>query len=305
MKQFVTTTYGEIALTEHGSDSNPPLLFIHGIPTSSYLWRRVIPRFEQDFHCIAPDLLGLGDTRVSPTADVFHMDAQADMLVKLMELLGHETFSMVCHDQGGAAAQIIAARYPERVTAFVLTDCVCYDNWPVPTIRALQRMARRAPRLSSLMTTTGLSQWIETSTRLSSFRKGVFDPKALANSSIAEYLRPMRESRAGRDRFRSFLLAGDPSYSMAAVEGLRRFDKPTLVVWAENDAYLPLRWGEKLAEDIPGCECMETIPRAGHFWQEERPDAFSSVMLPFLLSAAAGAADSAADSAKHSLPVVG
>jgi pimeloyl-ACP methyl ester carboxylesterase len=282
MKQLVTTRFGRVALDERGADSNPPILFIHGIPTSSYLWRRVIPHFEREFHCIAPDLLGLGDSQVRADADVFHMDAQAEMLVELMGILGHDKFAMVCHDQGGAAAQIIAARFPERVTAFVLTDCVCYDNWPVPVIRNLQRMARRMPRLSNLMTITGLSQWIETSTRLSSFRRGVYDPSALTDEAIAEYLRPMRESKAGRERFRSFLLAGDPSYTMSAVDGLRRFEAPTYVVWGENDAFLPVRWAEKLAADIPGCRGLTTIPQAGHFWQEERPDEFAAAMLPFL-----------------------
>lgn len=282
MKQYLATRFGEIAFVERGSSGRPPVLFIHGIPTSSYLWRNVLPHFENDFVCYAPDLLGLGDTRVNPDADVFHMDAQAEMLVELMAELGHERFAMVCHDQGGAAAQLIAARHPERVTAFVVTNCVCYDNWPVPVIRRLQQMSRRAPLLANLLTRTGVSQWIETSTPLSSFRKGVYDPKALTDEAIAEYLRPMRESRAGRQRFRAFLLAGDPSYTMKAVDGLRRFDAPTLVVWGKNDVFLPPRWGHKLADDIPGCERIELIERAGHFWQEERPDAFAAVMLPFV-----------------------
>jgi pimeloyl-ACP methyl ester carboxylesterase len=282
VKQFVTTRYGKIALIEQGSDSNPPLLLVHGIPTSSYLWRRVIPHFADDFLCVAPDLLGLGDTQVRPDIDVFHMDAQAEMLIDLMATLGHEQFGLICHDQGGAAAQLIAARHPEKVTAFVLTDCVCYDNWPVPVIRKHQEMARKHPLLGNLLGATGLSEWIETRTRLSAFRRGVYDRSALTDEAIREYLRPMRQSRAGRERFRSFLLAGDPSYTMAAVEGLRRFDKPTLVVWAENDAYLPVRWAEKLAADIPGCEGLELVPRCGHFWQEERPDEFCAIIAPFL-----------------------
>ncbi len=285
MKQFVTTRYGKIALVEQGSASSPPVLFVHGIPTSSYLWRRVIPHFADDFLCIAPDLLGLGDTQVRADIDVFHMDAQADMLVDLMATLGHERFALVCHDQGGAAAQIIAARHPERVSAFVLTDCVCYDNWPVEVIRKHQRIARKFPLLGNLLTISGLSQWIETNTRLSAFRRGVYDRDALTDETIAEYLRPLRESRAGRERFRSFLLAGDPKYTMAAVPGLRRFEAPTLVLWAEADAYLPVCWAEKLARDIPGCDRLELIPKCGHFWQEERPDEFAAIMVPFLRDA--------------------
>jgi len=278
-KRWVTTRYGEIAYLETGPSGKPPVLFVHGIPTSSFLWRHVIDLLAADFHCYAPDLLGLGDTEVSVDADVFHMDAQAEMLVDFMTTLGHERFGLVCHDQGGAAAQIIAARHPERVASFVLTNCVCYDNWPVPVIRRLQKLSK-LPLLSELMTRSGLSERLETSMRWSSFRRGVYHPNALTNEAIREYLRPMRTSRRGR--FRAFLLAGEPEYTMAAVDGLRKFAAPTLVVWAADDRFLSPSWGRQLADDIPGCDRFELVPFCGHFWQEEKPREFAALIGPFL-----------------------
>ena len=61
-KSFVRTSFGNIAYLETGSAGKPPVLFVHGIPTSSYLWRHVLRFLQNDFHCYAPDLMGLGDT---------------------------------------------------------------------------------------------------------------------------------------------------------------------------------------------------------------------------------------------------
>ena len=280
-KKFVRLSYGDIAYLERGAPDKPPVLLVHGIPTSSFLWRHVMRFMQGDFHCYAPDLMGLGDTVVDPRTGRFHMEAQAEMLLELMATLGHERFGLVCHDQGGAAAQIIVARQPERVQAFVITDCVAYDNWPVPTIRLLQGLAR-VPLVSDVLVRSGLVEWLETSTPLSSFRRGVYRGDRLEAGAIREYLRPTRGDRRAREGFKRFLLAGGSRYTETAVEGLRRFTGPTLVLWAADDRYLSPSWGRKLFEEIPGCKRFELVPFCGHFWQEERPAEFLAYMGEFL-----------------------
>ena len=259
----------------------PPVLLVHGIPTSSYLWRDVMRMLSVDFHCYAPDLMGLGDTEVDPHKDLFHMEAQAEMLIELMETLGHRSFGLVCHDQGGAAAQIIAARSPDRVDCLVLTDCVCYDNWPVPAIARLQQLAR-LPLLTDLLGKVGILEWLQTSTPLSDFGRGVFSRDRLAKASIQEYLKQLRAGGDAALRFKRFLLAGHPRYTQLAVPGLKRFEKPTLVVWAGDDRYISPSWGRKLFGDIPGARRFELVPFCGHFWQEERPAEFTSHISEFL-----------------------
>ena len=280
-KKFVKTSFGRVAYLEAGPDTRPPVLFVHGIPTSGYLWREVLRFLRNDFHGYAPDLMGLGDTEVDPETGQFHMDAQAEMLLELMETLGHERFHVVCHDQGGAAVQILAARRPEVFRSLVITNCVCYDNWPVPVIAKLQSVARFRTAMNWL-TRAGYFEWQETRTPFSAFRRGVYRRDRMTDEAIREYLRPMRESAEGRDRFVRFLLAGSPRYTMQAVEGLRAFDKPTLVVWAADDRFLSPSWGKRLFEEIPGAERFEIIPFCGHFWQEERPAEFASIMGEFL-----------------------
>jgi pimeloyl-ACP methyl ester carboxylesterase len=280
-KKFIRISYGDIAYLETGSDRKPPVLFVHGIPTSGFLWREVIRTLQNDFHCYAPDLMGLGDTDVDPDSDCFHMDAQAEMLLEFMNTLGHQRFSVVCHDQGGAAVQILAARRPDVFESLVITDCVCYDNWPVPKIAQLQSLSR-IPLLMEGVTRTGFFDFLETRTSLSAFRRGMCQPERFRDEAIREYLRPLVSGAKPRLRFLRFLQAGHARYTLQAVEGLRKFQRPTIILWAADDFYLSPSWGRKLLDDIPGAERMELVPFCGHFWQEEKPAEFASLMGAFL-----------------------
>jgi pimeloyl-ACP methyl ester carboxylesterase len=223
--------------------------------------------------------MGLGDTDVDPESTPFHMEAQAEMLEEFMRALGHESFSIVCHDQGGAAAQLIAAQRPKLLRSLVLTDCVCYDNWPVPLVAHLQTLFR-VPHAADLAITAGLFKANRVAGPL--FRTGVHDKGSLSDEAIDEYLRPLHESSRSRARLGKFLLAGSPTPTLRAVPGLKRFDKPSLVVWAADDRHISPSWGHKLAEDIPGVVDFKLVPFCGHFWQEERPSEFVSHIGPFL-----------------------
>jgi pimeloyl-ACP methyl ester carboxylesterase len=105
----------------------PPLL--HGCPFSAFVWRTVIPHLARAYRCIAPDLLGLGDTEPAPDAD-WSVRAQAAMLIRLLDGLGLERAHVVGHDQGGAIAQLLAAEHADRVDRLILSNAEAYDNWP-------------------------------------------------------------------------------------------------------------------------------------------------------------------------------
>ena len=280
-KKYINLSCGKIAYLEGGKKNNPPVLLVHGIPTSGWLWREVIRYLEVDYNCYAPDLMGLGDTFVDINKNLFNMQAQAEMLVEFMQKQGHKSFHLICHDQGGAAGQIIASQMPDLVNTLVLTDCVCYDNWPVPTISRWQTFVK-FPLIPEYIIQTGIVKFLETSTPFSAFRKGVYNPEKLSNETIMEYLRPLHETSMSRKLFLKFLLAGNPRYTLEAISGLKKFTKPTLVIWSGDDYYISPSWGKRLSEDIPGVKNFELIPFSGHFWQEEKSDDFSSKIGFFL-----------------------
>jgi 2-hydroxymuconate-semialdehyde hydrolase len=282
VKRFAATAKGTIAYLEAGEPTAPHVLLVHGIPTSSYLWRDVIPLLAGQFHCLAPDLMGLGDTDVDPRSTDFGMLSQAEMLDDFLDAVGAGNTHVVAHDQGGAAAQILAVNRTSRVRSLVLTDCVAYDNWPVPAIARLQLAARLAPRTVSLLCRAGFMTWWQQRSPRSSFRRGVSRPDRLPAESIAEYLRPLKGTARQRAAFLAFLLAGSPKPTLDIVPRLRELHTPTLILWAARDRFIPVTWARRLYQDIPGAVDLQVIDDAGHFWQEENPQPFAQAMTGFL-----------------------
>jgi pimeloyl-ACP methyl ester carboxylesterase len=275
-KKAVALGNVRVAYTDQGE--GPPILLVHGIPTSSYLWRNVIRDLEGEFRLIAPDLMGLGDTE-TPLDHRFDMEAQAGKLLELADRLGLATFTLVCHDQGGAAAQWLAVHNPERIERFILTNCVCYDNWPVPIVARFAKVFRVKP-LAGLLNRLGLNdRWSKSPVGI---RLGVYDPEALSDFAIEEYTKINRMGPDKFEQFRLFTLAGDCRCTVEAAEKFSEFDRPTMIVWGGNDRWLNVSWGRKLYDDIAGARRMEVIPFAGHFLQEEKPELVARYIREFM-----------------------
>lgn len=257
----------EIAYDERGPADAPPALFLHGFPTHSFLWRGVLDALADDVHGYAPDLMGLGDTNVSPYED-FSAPMQAEIMLDWIRELGHAQVALVAHDQGGAVAQQIAANHPERVSHLVLVNSVAYDNWPVRLVAQAMKLAR-TPGLDTIAYALQLPRRLA-HTRLG-FARLVHDPAVMPPDVIDEYLRPL-STVDGRERSRRFLLANDARYTLECVPGLRAFAKPTAIVWGVDDVFLSPSWGVRLAAEIPGCrDGLTLLPFCGHLAPEERP----------------------------------
>jgi pimeloyl-ACP methyl ester carboxylesterase len=257
----------EIAYLETGTPELPAVLFLHGFPTHGYLWRHVLHDLSGEVRGLAPDLLGLGDTVVSPYED-FTAPMQAEVLLEWLDKLGVEEAVLVGHEQGGAVAQQIVANHPERVSALVLVDSVAYDNWPIPLAAQVMRLAR-TPGLDTIAYALDLPRRFAHNARLG-FRRAVHDRSVITDDVIEEYLRPV-STVEGRERARRFLLAGDDRYTLEAVPGLRAFDKPARVVWGADDAYFSPSWGQRLVDDLSGADGLRLVAFCGHLVPEEQP----------------------------------
>ena len=278
LKRFVRVGPAELAYVTSGDPEAPPVLFLHGFPTHSYLWRKVLFELGEDVHGIAVDLLGLGDTVVSPYED-FTAPFQAELLIDWMDRAGLDAVAIVAHDQGGAVAQQLVANRPDRVTHLALVNSVAYDGWPVPVVAQVMRLAR-TPGLDTVAYALDLPRRLAHSARMG-FGRAVCDASVITPDVVEEYLRPVQTAE-GRERARRFLLAGDNRYTMEAVPGLRAFDKPALVVWGADDPYLSPSWGVRLAADLPGAGPLELLPFCGHLVPEEKPVELSALLRDLL-----------------------
>ena len=278
VKRYVDLGDVRVSCLERGEGD--PVIFIHGIPTSSFLWRKVMAVVGSRFHCYAPDLMGLGDTEVSLDHD-YSMPAQADVVSRFVKTLGFPSAAIVGHDQGGACAQILAARYPDIVTHLVLVNSVAYDNWPVRGVKRMMRLLR-IPLLVWALDAAFMIAPLRTGKRM--LRHTVFDRSVLTNDVVREYMRPIGSSRSRRRRFRRYTLSGDCRYTQEVARDLKKFNRPTMIVWGTEDPFLPVVWAERLAEGIGGSRRLEMVPAAGHFLPEEKPEALGNLILDFLSS---------------------
>lgn len=279
-KSYVDIGGARVAYQDAGA--GPPLLLLHGCPFSSFIWRRIIARLSAHYRCLAPDLLGLGDTETPAGAD-WSLRAQASMVVGFLDVLGMARTHIIGHDHGGAVAQLLAAEHPERIDRLVLSNVEAYDNWPSDRERPFVT-ATRIPVLGDAV------MWLYA--RKALFRlaliegRAVKDPAVLTSELLDGYIRANLGDRRRRAKTRRFLAgqldATNNRTTLDLLGGLRRFQRPVLLLWGADDVHFGVEWAERLFREIPGAVRLEAVPDAGHLVMEEKPARFAASVLSFL-----------------------
>jgi len=229
--------------------TGPPLLLLHGFPTTRRLWKGVTPRLVQaGLRVLAPDLIGYGD---SPDAPDVGMKNQAGWLLELLEELRIDRVTLVAHDVGTAAAQILTIRAPERVRRLVLMDGVHETDWAMQAVASiLDWDPSRAARLQPLL--------------------------ARKLPVIAEVLGAFSGEQGGR-RLIHAARCFDPEQTAGMTVRLRQSGIPIRLIWGSDDAYFPPGTaGRRLADDL-GVDL--TVVPGGHFLPLENPEGVAQAVL--------------------------
>ena len=132
-KKYKTILGQEMAYIEEGEGR--PVVFLHGNPTSSYLWRNIIPYVSKNYRAIAPDLMGMGDSS-KPKMDYTYGD-QAKYLHGFLDSLDLKDAIFVVHDWGSALGFHYARTRPERVTAIAFMEATLPPYFPMPSLEAM------------------------------------------------------------------------------------------------------------------------------------------------------------------------
>lgn len=278
-KHFIQVGDARVAYYEAGTGK--PVVLVHGCPFSSFIWRKVIPHLSSTFRCLAPDLLGLGDTETPPGAD-WSLPAQAMMLVGFLDALGLERVHLVGHDHGGAVAQLIAAEQPERVDRLVLANCEAFDNWPSAEEKPfvlLTQLPLLGPLILRLWSFPAIFEL------LLATASAAKDTRVLTPELVQGYIRANLSDGHRRAKTRRFLAGQlDPQNNRCTLDlldGLRKFRRPAMIVWGQDDPHFGPQWAHKLYQEIPGAVRLELLPDTGHLLMEEKPEAFASLLLDF------------------------
>jgi 2-hydroxymuconate-semialdehyde hydrolase len=255
---------GEISFVDMGE--GPPVLLLHGFPTSSFLWRREVWLLAQAMRVIAPDLLGYGRSDKPTDADLSE-PAQAEYVKELLTQLKIEDVAVVGHDLGGAVAQMLALDGAVNVRSLVLLDSACFDAWPIEGVRMLQTATPDQE-------TAGFAEDI---VRLT-FDLGVKHNGFLDEQSLDGYVAPWREDPAAF--FRAARAISGRGLAGRDAE-LAALDLPTLLIWGEEDPFLPSELGERLQETIEGAT-LALLPGCGHFVSDDAPTTVGPLIFEFL-----------------------
>ena len=252
-----------------------PVVFFHGEPTWSFLWRKVIPPVrDAGFRCIAPDLVGFGRSDKPADFDFYSYDRHTELAGTLLEDLDLRGATAVVHDWGGPIGLRLAVENPDRIERLVILDTGLFTGHQKMTGAwiAFRDFVARTEDLPVGMLVRGACKT---------------DP---GDEVIAAYDAPYPDaaSKAGARAFPLMLPTSPDAPGAQAgqrvLDALREDRRPTLMLWADSDPVLPPRVGERFAEAI-GREKPRTIENASHFLQEDQGPLIGSLVAEWLSSA--------------------
>ena len=247
-----------------------PVLLLHGEPTWSYLWRNIVPQLPG--RKIAPDLIGFGRSDKPEEIGWYSYDRHVASIATLVDALDLRDLTLVVHDWGGPIGLRYAVEHPDRVARLVvLNTAIGGGRAPSETWLRFRDAVRSAGgaldigRLVAAGTADGLSD----------------DVRAAYDGCF-----PTPESKAGALAFPE-LVPAEPEHPNTepmnrVADALRRWDKPTVVVWGADDRVLPVAIAEAFVERIPGAYGPVVIEGASHFLQEDRPDEVAAAIRELL-----------------------
>jgi pimeloyl-ACP methyl ester carboxylesterase len=269
--RFVEIDGARVHYQEAGEIDAPPVILIHGFCASTFVWSDVfLPIAEAGFRVIVPDLIGFGFSE-KPRQSEYTIDAQARLIVRLMDSLGIERATIVGSSYGGAVASVCALDYAERVERLVLVDAVINDD--VKRQPLLQLAA--APLMGDLVSPLLLGTYRLTRWRM----RKVYGKDAawlLKDERMRAHHRPLRAASAHRAVIRTLRRWNASRVELEA----HRIRQPTLLIWGEDDVDIPLAHGKLMFERIPNARLI-VFRRCGHLPQEEYPLEFTKLVTEF------------------------
>jgi haloalkane dehalogenase len=249
-----------------------PVLLLHGEPTWAYLYRKLIPPLAATARVVAPDYPGFGRSDKPVERGWYSYDAHYRAMERLAQELDLAALTVVVQDWGGPIGLRLAVEHPQRVDRLVILNTgVGAGRAPSDAWLRFRAMVRRV----------GTDFQAGRLVRISCARPLADEVEAAYDAPF-----PTPESKTGALMFPE-LVPTEPDHPSAAAmlavrERLRRWEKPTLVLFSDSDPVFSPRVAERLSELIPGALPAETVADAGHFLQEDAGEEVAARIVEFL-----------------------
>ncbi len=259
-----------------GADQ-PVVVFLHGSFLSSRSWAEVMPQVLPEATLIAPDRPAFGLTSrplpMQGEASVYGPDAQSDLIVRLLDQLGHPQAVLVGNSTGGSLALYTALRYPQRVQGLVLVGAMAYSGyataqfprWLPPFLRRIEPLGIAMMRfmIQRLFAKTLKSFWA--------------DPTLVSAERLEGYRQDFQQGPWDRAWWELFLA----SRPLHLAERLAQITQPCLVLTGEQDRTVKVADSVRLAQDLPQARLV-ILNHCAHLPHEEAPLRFAGELNTFL-----------------------
>ena len=279
--KYIKTNGGLMAYLDLGEKENPPIMLVHGVPTSSWLYRHMAQLLvEKGYRVIAPDLLGFGASDKPPFIDLYHPSQQAERLIALMDTLNIPSWTHLMHDAGGLWSGELFLKAPDRIENIIFLNTIAYKEGFSPPL-SFKYGKPQGKVFVGLYNYSLTAKWFMDFTL-----DGGIQPqlKVLSEEDRKGYWLPMTEGsdQAIYQFFTSFDDTFDriPKYN----DFYKNAGKNAMVIWGDlDDALVGKHQVPMLIKDLKiASQHVHQLENGIHFIQEERPEELVGYIDDFL-----------------------
>jgi pimeloyl-ACP methyl ester carboxylesterase len=276
--RFVNVDGAKIFWREAGVDTSPALLLLHGFPTSSHMFRDLIPALADGYHIVAPDLPGFGFSDAPDrTQFKYTFDHLAEVIDRFTTVVGLSRYAIYVFDYGAPVGFRLAMRHPERITAVISQNGNAYEEGLSQGWNPIQRYWTEP----TLENRAALRDFLKPETTKFQYLHGVPDESLIAPESYT--LDSALLARPGNDEIQLDLFldyASNVALYPKFQEYFRTQRPPLLAVWGKNDPFFLPLGAEAFKRDVPNAEVR--FFDTGHFALETHHTAIATAIREFL-----------------------
>ena len=263
--KFVEISGQQIFYREAGPQDAPTILLLHGFPTSSHMFRNLMRDLSDEFHMIAPDYPGYGNSSM-PTVDKFEytFDNMAQIIDRFVETLSIEKYSLYMMDYGAPIGYRLFSKHPEKVQAFIVQNGNAYDEgleefWEAIKAWWKDKTFENEKKLHYLVTAE-TTKW--------QYINGTRDPESVSPDNwTVDQAKMDREGNVSIQLAMLYDYKTNPPLYPQWQENFRKYQPPALIVWGKNDYIFPESGAHPYKRDLKDVETY--VLDTGHFALEE------------------------------------
>ncbi|MEM1503715.1 alpha/beta hydrolase [Domibacillus sp. 8LH] len=278
--QYKTVSINDINIfyREAGNTSNPTILLLHGFPSSSHMYRNLITKLMDEYHIIAPDYPGFGNSD-QPEMDEFEytFDSLAQLLNDFIQKLKLDKFSIYVHDYGAPVGFRIATKHPERIQAIITQNGNAYEEGLLPAWDPIRTYWEKPTEENK----NNLNALLSADFTKYQYTNGTRNPERISPDAwnMDQFVLDRPDNKEiqlalfydYRNNLKQY-----PNWQ----EYFRTYQPPTLVAWGKNDIFFGSEGALAYQKDLKDCEVH--LLNTGHFPLEEELETSANLIKQFL-----------------------